>query len=144
MRRKRLQTLANYLVKADKRQKALKAAGKRWRKFDMNKWGNAKVLGLTEAKCGTSGCAVGWATTIPEFKRAGLHLASVVGSSTLCEPKFGRSGGFEAAERFFGLSYNEANYLFAPEYYRRKSSPISVSRRIKALLAGDDNWMAVE
>jgi hypothetical protein len=39
-----------------------------------------QVVGKKEiTKCGTSACALGWATTIPAFRRAGLKLIATEG-----------------------------------------------------------------
>ncbi len=65
-------------------------------------------------KCGTTACAMGWATTIPEFKKAGLKRRPC-GSSKVCMVKFGdRFGSFEACASFFEISEDDSYYLFDP------------------------------
>ena len=52
--------------------------------------------------CGTTACALGWASTIPSFRKAGLKIAT-------------RSFGPEPlrkAEKFFGLTTQQAEFLF--------------------------------
>lgn len=100
--------------------------------FDIS-WWRAECEG-SDGKCGTTYCAVGWATTFPENRRAGLTLSSAKSDYT---PKFKpvseqdkryckaadredgavwkRAGtylGGTAAERFFGLTEKQAEGLF--------------------------------
>lgn len=67
----------------------------------------AKGLG-TPKTCGTTACAMGWACTVPEFKRAGLKMQGF-------EPHFKNACGFTAAEKFFDISENDAAFLFGAE-----------------------------
>lgn len=71
-------------------------------------------------ECGTVGCALGWATTIPAFQRAGLALK--------CDKNFGewvpaltgrRLESFRVAEEFFHLTEVEAGLLFSPRLGHR-------------------------
>src|SRR4051812_34205362 len=43
------------------------------KKFDMGQWWGP-VRDAQENVCGTAGCALGWATTVPSFRAAGLSL----------------------------------------------------------------------
>ena len=58
--------------------------------------------------CGTSACALGWATLMPAFKNLGVRLRAD-GSF-----KVGRNKGWghEASKRLFGLSYDDHLHLF--------------------------------
>src|SRR5258708_29942944 len=67
-------------------------------------------------KCGTVGCAIGWATTIPEFKAAGLsltwnhHLRSIL-------PAYEMADDWNAVMAFFGLDLDGAAHFFGPSSY---------------------------
>lgn len=92
---------------------------------------------LTDWKCGTTCCAVGLACTIPEFQAAGLTLQFGPEYDEFY-PVFRNSVGFEAAERFFGLTAAQAKHLFGKgSYYNLplEANPSDVARRIRALLA---------
>ena len=73
--------------------------------------------------CGTTGCAVGWACTIPEFKEAGLSYVN----STI---NYGSLKSFQAVAEFFGVSYTEAVYLFSQVSYKVNASPYDVAERL--------------
>ena len=73
--------------------------------------------------CGTTGCAVGWACTIPEFKEAGLAYKDYTVS-------YDGLRGFQAVEEFFGLSQMEAMYLFSEASYKANASPYDVAARL--------------
>ncbi len=77
------------------------------------------------ASCGTTACAFGWATAIPEFQVLGLRL---------CDSKYGGVGltmkptppqygswamTVEAAKDVFDLDENEMTWLFTPSDYNR-------------------------
>lgn len=64
--------------------------------------------------CGTVGCALGWATTIPSFKRAGLKLIPGVNFNRL-QPLFPAYSGLiavEAASAFFDIPQSDARDIF--------------------------------
>lgn len=87
------------------------------KRFDLSTWVGEDWQGRKDLSCGTTGCALGWATTIPMLKRAGLRLlpyssgpGGYVGLfQDGCETHL--SGEF-AAEEVFGITYEEARYLF--------------------------------
>ncbi len=58
--------------------------------------------------CGATACALGWATQIPSFKRAGF----VQTNKNNFVPKYKQRSGFEAAELFLGIDDNESDLLF--------------------------------
>ena len=67
--------------------------------------------------CGTVGCAIGWATTMPEFRALGLEWK--IGAIFL---RGKRTTFDDAAARIFGLPFDgSASWLFSPirndEYY---------------------------
>ena len=87
--------------------------------------------------CGTAGCAMGWACSIPSFKRAGLKLKSMnyfdIDDVEIYDIEFKDLGCFEAASEFFTISKEEADYLFDPDSYPHtcKLTPKIVARRIE-------------
>lgn len=94
--------------------------------FNMGQWfgDDTTSLGATlpdPIMCGTAACALGWATTIPEFHRAGLGLFRSYGSFVPCLFSMKGDGypvvarGLEAGQVFFGLTYEQANDLFGIE-----------------------------
>ena len=90
--------------------------------------------------CGTVACAVGWATTIPEFQAAGLSWDERYGT-----PRYRRSMDFRSSELFFGLGHSDAVALFTNTWYRsrnprpwyrsRNPRPQTVARRIRQFVA---------
>lgn len=85
--------------------------------------------------CGTVACAVGWAASIKEFRRAGFKINR---GSPYFQGKKDRPfyKGWSAAEAFFGLSGNKAEYLFMDIKYPTKTAtkPQDVCKRIESLL----------
>ncbi|MEN7527876.1 hypothetical protein [Cupriavidus sp. DL-D2] len=78
---------------------------------------------LARWHCGTQFCTLGWATQLPEFQQAGLSLVEETdGYEHYYPPHFGHSDlGFSAGATFFGLTRDQADYLFAP--VRIKAEP---------------------
>ena len=100
-------------------------------RFDLGNWRNKGQGGrdsdiddeALRTGCGTTGCAIGWACTIPEFKDAGL---SYIGYPVLGDGL----RGFQAVEEFFGLSHMEAMYLFSSRRYKDNAGPDDVAERL--------------
>lgn len=96
MNKKRLMTLIHFMeTKVPKEH------------FDMSLFTNGTAPTLRK-DCGTSACALGWATAIPSFKRAGLAMRSGL-------PAYGDAEGFKAASFFFDLIPIECSMLFSNE-----------------------------
>jgi hypothetical protein len=120
MQKKRLLRLASWLERIAKNPP-------KTRKFNLSRW--CRRLPKYErtgrfSKCGTVCCAVGEASLIPEFKQAGFRIPYKV-------PKFEGRAGWEAVERFFGLSYHDATYLFMEDSYVGRTGPDRVAARIR-------------
>lgn len=67
--------------------------------------------------CGTAGCAFGYAALDPVFNKQGLGRFQ----NTVVYAQAGRRyivQGFAAAERFFGITQEESNYIFMPTSYQ--------------------------
>jgi hypothetical protein len=113
MKVKRLLKLADYLATVPRR------------RFNIGTW-------VEENTCGTTACALGHAGLMPSFRKAGLRS----------EPdEFGGDVFFEgqrseeAGAAFFGLTYEEASYLFMPwNYAATKRGPKSVAQRIRTMV----------
>jgi hypothetical protein len=103
-------------------------------------------MGDPDMTCGTTACALGWATQIPEFRAAGLELVKLEGNSDKLGAYHGaimlrgadQTGvwysavelSISSAMRFFDLDESEARFLFMPDEkrsggYERFSSPSS-------------------
>jgi hypothetical protein len=79
-------------------------------KFDMQVW-----------TCGTSACACGHAALDPWFIERGFEIKEVPNSHTNASWKtisFKDSQSYDAAATFFGISVDEAAFLFDPSEYR--------------------------
>ena len=142
--RKRLEKLAEFLKTVPPE------------KFDMEQWMDTEdATDATERSrdvpvdanaCGTVGCAMGWATTIPSFRKAGLRLFRITNylgqPSSAChvalvDKKTGHiSSDFSAAADFFGISISESEKLFSPDHYKenQRKNPKFVSKRITNFL----------
>lgn len=110
--------------------------------FNLDDWANKELGEFTKKKvdCGTEACAVGWACTIPSFRKAGLKLAN---SHEIIEPMFNEYRGLSAAAQFFGMSYRESEQHFHPVGYPegydengnwRKATPKDVANKLVLFL----------
>jgi hypothetical protein len=86
-------------------------------------------------KCKTFGCALGWAATIPAFRKAGLKNPRSPSYETSSGTKY---IGYDAAVFFFDIEYYEAAYLFDPNTYTKLDNPKEVVKRIRKLLKDDE------
>ncbi len=73
--------------------------------FSYLSWVGSDWEGKPDLSCGTTACALGWATTIPSFRKLGLRLHGAV-------PESPSGTDFDAATGIFGLAYSESIYLF--------------------------------
>lgn len=90
-------------------------------RFDFSRWaGNTwKDQNLLDESCGTTACAFGWATAIPEFQALGLHLTRsedrVVHVSVDKEQASRHwESTLRAANVVFGLDEEQTEWLFIP------------------------------
>jgi hypothetical protein len=84
-------------------------------RFDFRHWVGSDWEGDPELSCGTTACALGWATTIPEFRKLGLSM---------CKPREedlrgyvtlnGRQDSWAAGKEIFGIGAASFDYLFIP------------------------------
>jgi hypothetical protein len=124
---KRLITLARHL-------RTIAGEPSTKRGFNLETWFNDinnRAIDFQGKTCGTTACAFGEATFIPEFKRLGLRLRDKI------VPTFKGKDGFDAAGKFFGISLYDAERLFDPTSYARLDrTPAKVADRIAALVTG--------
>lgn len=95
-------------------------------RFDLAEWVR---FGALDISCGAVACALGHATNIREFQKAGLCLVDNI-------PSFGGETGFSAAALFFELTHSQVIHLFhSSSYsYRPKPTRYDVIARIRRLL----------
>lgn len=76
--------------------------------------------------CGSTACAVGWCPTV--FPRSFIWDVN----ETVRLKNNLKKANFSAAEEFFGLSYEDCEYLFTPDAYDNdRQGPKSVAYRIE-------------
>ncbi len=96
-------------------------------KFNMRTWGKGKIEQLVKTHdCNTAACALGWACSIPAFRKAGLHRISC---SNI--PRYKDYNKYEAAVAFFGISTNESLQLF---HYDNPGTPKQIAKRIETVI----------
>lgn len=89
-------------------------------RFNYEHWVGRDWQGAANLSCGTTACALGWATTIPSLRKAGLILRRDEGSSityvSLKSTSHQSRGAVsnQAGNEVFGLSYEEFMYVFIP------------------------------
>lgn len=111
--------------------------------FNMDSW--ASKISFVEKKCGTTACAMGWATVA--FPRSGLMLQTLEGNPSRVWIYYvprgskatrykSRYEGLSAAEAFFGISYADARHLFMPLSYGGGAvTPTAVAQRLEEFVA---------
>lgn len=115
-------------------------------KFNYERWVGSDWQGKQDLSCGTTGCALGWAATMPEFRRLGLELrlsGNLAGYVTLKDegPPVGwgeeNSKSYAAACRIFYLDAEESEdeYLFRPKVGEEDATPKYVARKIEKFVA---------
>lgn len=105
-------------------------------KFDMaaGELGYAESAKAGRPECGTAACALGWATAIPSFRRAGLRF-DMDGYTSW--PIFREAAGYLAGAAFFEISGPQASGLFVPtdiQFLKGKRGRRIVARRIRKLV----------
>ncbi len=120
------------------------------KKFNMKCWMEAKnhkkkafeILDdnfVEPIHCKTIGCALGWAATLPEFKRKGLKFYSETNKTNSADVILVRKGirydNFSAASQVFGIDFIDAVALFSPSQYPEdKVTKIMVADKIDQLI----------
>lgn len=83
-------------------------------RFYFGHWVGGNYQGKPDLSCGTTACALGWATTMKSLRKSGLRIGQPNMPFTLMTPYCCVDGrdGTPAAMYPLGLTHNEANYLF--------------------------------
>lgn len=100
--------------------------------FDYNQWVGNDWGGRADLSCGTSACALGWATTIPSFRKLGLRLQrDSMGSADVVNVKTGVNNAFSVAENLFSISREQSYRLFSPQAGESAATAIEVAVKIQ-------------
>lgn len=95
--------------------------------------------GAQDLSCGTVACAMGWAATMPAFRRLGLHIAfNEVKRPVPCLRGSYMASPAEAGQVLFGLAYWDFSVLFHPDSsvgYGPNAGPKLVAKRIRKYVA---------
>lgn len=104
------------------------------KKFDIDHWVEDC---MTPYDCGTAACSLGWIARSEWANEIGLCL-SANGS-----PIYDGDYTYNAAEKFFDISTNQAGWLFDPFEYENVSNEITTAmhtvNRMKYLLANPNH-----
>jgi hypothetical protein len=106
-------------------------------RFDYSRWVGEDWEGNDDLSCGTTACALGWATTMPQFRKLGLKMyffGENRGGFVKLYPKGGNLGAtdsFEAGARVFYLTKDESHRLFSPDYGEKDATPKQVAKKIR-------------
>jgi hypothetical protein len=144
------------ISRKESNRRLLKLASLLWklpkRRFHYGDWVGSRWAGKPDLSCGTTACALGWATTIPEFAEMGLHLRrDGIGFVQFRNHEIREkyldnrintwATSLTAAQIAFGLSLNQARFLFIPNVtYQGKTapdiwaSPRTVSQHIRSFV----------
>lgn len=103
-------------------------------RFDLHDWFRGIVPATLDQlpECGAAADAIGVACLIREFNVLGFRLEHF---GVILRPIFGEWPGWYAVEEFFGLSDEEAHYLFDLTSYAKSNDPLLVARRIRRFIA---------
>lgn len=150
----RLETLAVMLIADANNAKGVKFDLTQWvapskrSPFAQNGYGYVTEPKLPAIDCGTSACAMGLAVLSGKFEPFGLKVhwferGGIVGVPTYYVPHPECNGrqGFGAAAELFGISAEDARYLFDPDSYdddnqKGAKAELAVAERIRYLNAG--------
>lgn len=103
------------------------------KRFDYSVWVGTNWRGAPNLSCGTTACALGWATTMPEFRRLGLRMSrSFFGGGAV---RLGRMGSISAAMTVFDIDEEAVNDLFIPKFDEDRATPKYVARKIERFVA---------
>lgn len=121
-------------------------------RFNYGHWVGENWRGAPDLSCGTTACALGWATVMPEFRRLGLYLSPRTRTPRIkgARAPYWEDTSTVAITRLFGnfgvisdepLQYISSRFsnpivdLFYPDYsgagVDRDATPKQVARRIR-------------
>lgn len=90
------------------------------KRFNFANWVGLDWLGHEDLSCGTSACAIGWGSTIPEIRDLGLRIFQseshfgTFSSIGILHPDGTTSRNIEDVAALFDLDMDEFDYLFVP------------------------------
>jgi hypothetical protein len=84
-------------------------------KFDMSVWRKERPF------CGTRACALGWGTTMPEFRAMGLRLTTEWPRGLV--PTYQGKTHWEALALFFDIAPKQAETLFSGDLQQSVETP---------------------
>lgn len=107
--------------------------------FYFGNWASPEWQGKPDLSCGTTACGLGWATTIPSLRKAGLRIVRRAGGHIPVLGDHVPHYGTDAAAELFGITFYEAAFLFLPEIYNdegekspaRDCTPKQLARHIE-------------
>lgn len=114
--------------------------------FDINSWfyasnfyektGNQVIEEITNYRCGTSACAVGWACLDPWFNERGLKSIDKCGQPCPFVENTSHDLPLFMLADFFDISHYDVADLFLMNRYLKSPKPYEVARRIRNLVDG--------
>ncbi len=141
MNKRRLNTLKNFLMNKVNPDR-----------FVMEEWAGEIKNG--KPACGTSACALGWATAIPSFNKNGLRMAklrkydkrniyvTIKGMRNnyveeTIRPNVSLHRSLKAAMKFFDITHTEASHIFTEDVFTLGQEGLDFAvERIDEVLAG--------
>jgi hypothetical protein len=123
------------------------AKNKKGVSFDMQIWGKVKGKHNRKPKpelsCNTFACALGLAAISGEFTKEGLgYNTQYIGHNHWAiDPTFKGEVSFEVGASFFGLSFDQASWLFSPQSYSAiegKEAELEAASRVRYLIKHPD------
>lgn len=138
--KRRLLKLANFLEKLPPE------------RFGFATWVGYNWEGKANLSCGTTACALGWASTIPSFRKLGLRLFKIneytvagggvvaLKEATLADREQAWNATLAATNKIFGLNRIQTEWLFTPDLCNglsRSSSAQEVASHIRNFV---ENW----
>ena len=103
------------------------------KRFDYNVFVGDDWNGAQNLSCGTKACAMGWAATMPAFRRLGLYLDRN-GQPIIDTPEHSLDV-FGIARELFAVSLEDARWLFFPSDDEIDATPKQVARKIERFVA---------
>ena len=97
-------------------------------RFFFGHWVGRDWQGMPDLSCGTTGCAIGWGTTIPYLRELGLHLhRGDYNSGTY--PTVGETPAIDSSQsiaELLGLNTNQYDYLFYPSVFHLTTNATNI------------------
>ena len=118
--------------------------------FDFTNWVQDKAPKFEKdaplkLSCGTAGCALGWATSVPALRRAGLKIkifdedgignGKIIGSDIAFHNGDDVYFGLNAGAAVFGIDFFESSSLFFSRGGERNVTPKQVAKKIETFVA---------